>query len=49
MTKSGRAEKSRTLFAHAILAQIKEEKLIPYVLLIIINIGNKFNLGIDSN
>ena len=28
MTKSGRAEKSRTLFAHAVLAQIKEEKLI---------------------
>ncbi len=27
MTKSGRAEKSRTLFAHAVLAQIKEEKL----------------------
>ena len=28
MTKSGRAEKSRTLFAHAVLARIKEEKLI---------------------
>ncbi len=29
MTKSGRAEKSWTLFAHAVLAQIKEEKLWP--------------------
>lgn len=28
MTKSDRAEKSRTLFAHAVLAQIKDEKLI---------------------
>ena len=28
MTKSGRPEKSRTLFAHAVLAQVKEEKLI---------------------
>ncbi len=28
MTKSGRAEKSRSLFAHAVLAQIKEEELI---------------------
>ena len=27
MTKSGRAERSKTLFAHAVLASIREEQL----------------------
>ena len=28
MTKSGRAERSKTLFAHAVLASIREEQLV---------------------
>ena len=28
MTKSGRAERSKTLFAHSVLASIREEQLV---------------------